>query len=426
MSLNKKSRFLALMVGGLTLLALIMQDGKLLLLTMPFLAYLLIGVIQAPSDLALTINRVIDPPGVVPAELVETKLTINNLGESLINLSLNDPGFPSITIVEGQHHQRLSLSARETTELKYVFRPERGVYTWKSVQAVASDSFELFELRKEIPAPGELIVKPAAFKLDRISVQPRMTLHTPGPISIRLPGSSTNFLGIREYRPGDSLRRLNWRLAARHPHELFTNEYEREEIADFGLILDARKLTNMDGIDEKLFECSVSGTQSLSRTLLHQGNRVALLVFGEHMVSLLPGYGKRQLNRIERSLASAKLGSKLPLGFLEYFPTRLFPSRSLLIVFSTVSVSDHETYARLRSYGYDILLISPDPIAWISQTIGSTPINQLAVRAARVERIVQLKRLMKLGIHVIDWQVNASLEAVVREAAARFAHRRRM
>jgi uncharacterized protein (DUF58 family) len=261
-------------------------------------------------------------------------------------------------------------------------------------------------------------------RLNHSSLKPQGTLHAAGPVSISLAGSSTDFLGIREYRPGDSLRRLNWRLAARHPHELFTNEYEREEIADFGLILDARKLSNAQGVEETLFENSIRATLSLSEVFLKEGNRVALLIFGQTMSSLFPGYGKKQLNQITRNLALAKLGSNLSFGYLEYFPTRLFPSRSILIVLSPVGSQDCETYARLRSFGYDILLISPDPVDCIGQTLPPTRINSLAVRAARVERIVQLKRIMKLGVQVVDWQITRPFETTFQKAAKNLTRRR--
>ena len=94
-------------------------------------------------------------------------------------------------------------------------------------------------------------------KLRQIPLNPRLTLPTPGPAPTHLAGSGTDFFGVREYRPGDLLHRLNWRMAARHPGKLFTREYEREEIADIGLILDTCRLANFDRIDEELLEYSI-------------------------------------------------------------------------------------------------------------------------------------------------------------------------
>jgi uncharacterized protein (DUF58 family) len=422
--MNHKTLLLIFVISGLILSSLIIRNGQPLLLAMPFLAYVILGAIQSPVSMALSARRIVDKPGVVAQEPAGAQLTVTNHGNALLNLYLEDALFPSMEILDGEPRQRITLDAGESVQIRYVLKAERGIYTWKSVRAVAGDPFGLFELKEDIPAPGELVVRPAHLHFDRFSLRPRNTLHSPGPVSVRLSGSNTDFLGIREYRPGDSLRRLNWRLAARNPRQLFTNEYEREEIADFGMILDARRLTNAEEVEEALFENSIRAIVSLSESVLKVGNRVSLLIFGERMGSLLPGYGKKQLHRMVRNLARARMGSNLSLRYLEYLPTRLFPSRSVLIVFSIVGTHDYETYARLRSFGYDILLVSPDPVDYLGSRLPQTEVNALAARAARIERIMQLQRIVKLGIQVINWQVDRPFELVIQKAASYFAQRR--
>jgi uncharacterized protein (DUF58 family) len=423
--MSNKLFCVAVVIMGLVMFSLIMMDGRLLLLAMPFLAYLFVGILQSPTEVSLIASRVVEKPGAVAQEPVRSCVTVVNQGQSLVNLFLHDLPGPSMTIQEGRVEERTLLSAGQAVQLNYILKAQRGVYTWRSIHAVASDPFGLFEFKQDIPAPGELVVRPGALILDRVPIRPWSTLHTPGPIPIRHPGLSSDFLGVREYRAGDSLRRLNWQLAARHPHEQFTNEFEREEMADFGLILDARKLSNAHAAEEVLFENSIRAAISLSETFLKQGNRVSLLVFGESMSFLLPGYGKKQLKRIVWSLARAKLGSSLSFGYLDYFPARLFPGGSYLILLSTLGTQDYETYARLRSWGHEVLLISPNPIDILSRERLLDPVADLAVRAAQVERVIELKRLMKLGVHVIDWKVQEPFEAVLQRATAHLVRRKK-
>ena len=422
--MNKKSLLVVFLLCGLILSALVVRNGKLMLLAMPFLAYLIIGVVQVPSDISLIANRTIDKTSVIAQEAVETRIVIKNQGNALVNLYLNDSLFPSMTMLEGQSHQRLSLSSRETNELSYKLKAARGAYSWNTIHACASDPFGLFDLKCDIPAFGEILVRPTPMQIRPIMLKPRVTLQTVGPISARQAGSGTDFWGIREYRPGDSFRQLNWRLAAQHPHKLFANEYEREEIADFGLILDARKLTNADPMEEALFEYSVSAVASLAENFLRNGNRVSLLVFGKSLLTAFPGYGKKQLSLVLWNLARAKLGENLPFTNLKHIPTRLFPTRSLILIFSTVDSRDLETYARLRAFGYDVLLISPDPVDFIARMLPQTEVNTLASRAARVERVIKLNRLLKLGVNVVDWQVNQPLETILHRTARHMNHKR--
>lgn len=414
------------MICGLTLSALVLRNGKLLLLAVPFLVFLTSGLLQSPGEMRLLAHRTIGNPGVVAQEPVETRIVIENQGKDLANLYVEDPLFPSMRILDGQAAQRLSLPGGARTELSHVLSARRGVYSWSGIRATASDPFGLFEFERDIPAPAEIVVRPASLRLRHIPLKPRFTLHAAGPISARLAGSGTDFFGTREYRPGDPLRRLNWRLAARHPRKLFANEYEREEIGDFGLILDARRLTGADGMEEALFEASIGAAASLAETFLKEGNRVALLIFGKTITSLAPGYGKRQLQLILRSLAHADLGSNLSFEHLEYFPARLFPGRSIIVMFSVLDPRDLETYARLRSFGYEILLISPDPVEYAARKLPPAEINSLAVRAARVERTIQLNQLLKLGVQVIDWQTGQPLEEAIQKTARYLAHRRNM
>jgi uncharacterized protein (DUF58 family) len=230
--MNNKTLVIVFLICGSILSALILRNGKLLLVAMPFLVYLIVGIVQAPGDISLTANRIIDKAGVIAEEPFEIRIVVRNQGSGLVNLSLNDALFPSMTILEGKAQDRLSLSAGESAELTYVSKAGRGVYSWKSIHASASDPFGLFELERDIPAAGEVIFHPMPVHIHPMPLKPRSTLHAAGPIAARLAGSGTDFWGIREYRAGDSFRRLNWRLKARHPRKLFTTEYEREEILE--------------------------------------------------------------------------------------------------------------------------------------------------------------------------------------------------
>jgi uncharacterized protein (DUF58 family) len=415
--MNKKTSLLVFLICGLIVAALILRNGELLLLAMPFLVYLIVGVLQAPDELNLVAERSMDRTSVIAGQQVETRIVIKNQGKGLVNLYLKDRLNPSMTILEGQESQRVFLSAGEMTELNYKFKAARGVYSWESLSARASDPLGLFELERELPASGELLVRPAPMKTSPINVKPRHTLHAPGPNSARLAGPGTDFWGVREYRPGDSLRQVNWRLKARHPCKLFTNEYEREEIADFGLILDTRKFSFTNGMEEALFEYSVSAAASLAESFLKNGNRASLLIFGKSTSSVFPGYGRKHLNVLLHNLAHARLGPYLPFSYLEYLPARLFPARSVIVVFSPAHPRDLDVYARLRAYGYDVLLISPDAVGYAARTLPSNEINSLALRAARVERVVLLNRLLKLGVKVVDWQTDKPLETILRQTA---------
>ncbi|HEX2993920.1 MAG TPA: DUF58 domain-containing protein, partial [Anaerolineales bacterium] len=263
-------------------------------------------------------------------------------------------------------------------------------------------------------------VRPSIKKFKAISLRPRSTVHSPGSIPARLGGNGTDFFGVREYHPGDSLRSLDWRLTARHPRQFFTKEFEQEEIAEIGLILDARQSTELRIGEESLFEHSIGATASLAETFLHQGHQVSLLVFGEKLSKIFPGYGKTQLYRIMNCLSKAKVEPEgRSRAHLEFLPIRMFPSRALIIIISSLMAVDRHFFQRLRAYGYQALLISPNPIEFACPSLSQDITNRLAIRAARIERRIQLNDIAQLQIPVIDWQIDQPLFPLVQNALTR-------
>ncbi len=419
LQLSDKAYLIALSSAALMLSALILRDGDLMSLAIPLLVYLGLGSIVAPRKVALRVSRALGCTNAIPGEAISVRLSVTNLGERLEHLFLKDLVPSGMEVVGGSARCRLVLGHGRTAHLTYSCRAPRGAYSWHSMHATASDPLGVLAVTIDVSAPGAVLVQPRENGIRRVPLKPRSTVHTTGPIPVRLGGSGTDFLGVREYRLGDSLRRLNWRLSGRHPGRMFSNEYEREEIGTFGIILDARRLTDAEAAENALFERCVEAAASLSEALLSQGNRVAALVYGAAMVPLLPGYGKRQLRRIVAALSAARRGSSVSLGFLEYMPARLFPARSQLIVLSCVSPRDLSTYARLRSFGYDLLVISPDPIELAAETLPATHVNALAIRAARLEREVMLTRLLKMDVIVLSWNVSRPLTHLLNVSASR-------
>jgi uncharacterized protein (DUF58 family) len=323
-------------------------------------------------------------------------------------------------ITDGELSQWATLQSGESTELNYAFTATRGDFFWKSIRIMVSDPLGLIETEMLLPANATIQVRPQIKKFKAIPLRPRNTVHSPGSIPARLGGSGTDFFGVREYHPGDSLRTLDWRLTARHPRKFFTKEFEQEEIAEIGLILDARQSTDLRIGDESLFEYSIGATASLAEMFLHQGHRLSLLVFGGTMLSAFPGYGKTQLHRIMNCLSKAKIeGESRALGSLDFLPIRMFPNHALIIVISSLTSSDRSLFQRLRAYGYQAFLVSPDPIDFAYPTLAKDATNQLAIRAARIERCLRLNDIAQLHIPVIDWQISQPLFPLVRNALTR-------
>ena len=407
--MKHKTIFVTLIVFCLIVLALISRNGDILLMVVPLLLYLGVGIYFAPGEINLRAIRQLDRQVDENHNAVEVVVQLRNAGEPLYNVLLRDMNFPNAKLLSGRYDQRIAIPESGEANIRYTFQAQRGYFSWESIGVYASDPFGLVETRKDIPAGAEILIEPEYEKLNHIPLRPENTLHSAGLVPARRGGSGLNFWGVREYHMGDSLRWLNWKTIARHPRHMYTTEFEHEEIMDVGLILDARLQTEVQFDKESLFGCSVSATMSLAELFLREGNRVGLLIFGQHMTPLHPGYGKKQLQRISTALAGATAKSNFSLIYLEYVQKRLFSNRALIIVISPLALKDLQTYKQLRAYGYQILLVSPDPISFAARHSPPDSVLDLALRAAKIERYAYLKQLLRLGVNVVDWQVERSL-----------------
>jgi uncharacterized protein (DUF58 family) len=74
----------------------------------------------------------------------------------------------------------------------------------------------------------------------------------------------------------------------------------------------------------------------------------------------------------------------------------------------------------LRAHGYQVLVVSPDPVAYerglVGQGLELAKELELAVRIARLERALLLRKLQKVGIRVVDWSVDKPLNQVMHTA----------
>ena len=418
--MNSKVRLLLFLVLSLLLAALLTRNGDLAWLALPFLIYLGVGVWQAPSPQAVRLQavRTVCRADVESGAEIDVQATIHNQGERLERLLLYDVIPEEASGAQGVIRRCLALGAGEQTTLHYSWPEKRGSYAWEDVRAVASDPFGLIETRLALPAPAEIQIQPEHRLLRRFPLRPHGTLHSPGSIPARLGGSGTDFWGVREYHPGDALRWLYWRQTARHPGQLFTKEFEQEEIADIGLILDARQHTELRAGDDSLFERSVSAAASLAEAFLHQGHRVSLAALNNNLVTLFPAYGKVQLQRILSCLAALKVGTGA-LPSLEITPLKMFSSHALLVVLSPLSRNDWPFFQRLRARRFQGLLISPDPFDLIPRSPEQDRAGQLARRVARLERRLLLREIAQIQVAVIDWHTGQPLYPLVSQALRR-------
>ncbi len=397
----------ALLLGGLLLL-----NRPILALVLPFLLYLFYGILLAPGQIRLVVERELSGERVGPHTPIQVTLHIHNTGADLNELHLADALPRGLEVSEGSVRRVTTLRHGESLRWTYTVHGPRGHYTFEGLQAETGAPFGLVRRTAWLDCPAQMFVLPGALKLKQISIRPRRTRVYAGNIPANLGGSGIDFFDVREYQPGDSERKINWRASARLQEGLYSSDFQQERVADIGIILDGRLASNQVGESLGLFDASVLAAATLSDAFLAQGNRVSLLLYGEFLRWTLPGYGHIQRERILRALTQAKPGQSQIFTYLKYVPTRMFPPQSQIVLVSPLLEEDLETLTLFQALGYPLMVISPDPVAYELSQLAPTPQTQLAGRVLALERTRMIHKIRRTGIQVMNWNTQEPFDQV--------------
>jgi uncharacterized protein (DUF58 family) len=392
---------------------LVTLRGELIMLAIPFVLYLLYGFWNGPEGLDLHIERKLSSDRITPDSESIVTLTVTNRGADIEELSLDEKISPQLNVRLGSTRHVIRLSKGSTHTFEYTVAGPRGSYPFETIHAAATEAFGLIRREQVVKSNERLFIFPEFRRLKHVSIRPRRTRVYAGSIPARVGGSGIEFFGVREYKFGDSPRTINWRVSARHDENLYSNEYQQERVADVGIVLDARTRANLFHANRSVFEHSVTATAALSDAFLTQGNRVGLLVYGSYLGWTLPGYGKIQRERIMQALAHAEVGVSSVFAGLEHLSPRMFPPESQIVLVSSLVNDDLNVLIQLRGRGYQIMVISPDPVKFELGCLPPSPQVDLAARVVRMERDLLIRRLERAGIQVVEWDVSIPLDQAV-------------
>ena len=143
-------------------------------------------------------------------------------------------------------------------------------------------------------------------------------------------GLGRDFESLREYLEGDDLRDVCWTATARRG-QLVTRRYQTERSQAVWIVLDAGRLlrgrilpqsevesahatepagergSNFDRRGHSKLDYACSTAVALAQLALFSGDRVGLLVYGQHVQQrVLPGRGHAHLRQIVEALAQAR------------------------------------------------------------------------------------------------------------------------
>lgn len=327
-----------------------------------------VGLSKLWSYLSLkrvTYERHLGEHRLFPGEATELRVRITNRKPMpLVWLETEDrlpPGLALDTeaIPQGSLNIKASLLWYQRISWSYHLKAvKRGYYLLGPAQLSSGDIFGLYPRSLAEPKREEIIVYPRVYPLAGLGL-PVARLW--GDMRARtLFQDATRFMGLRDYRPEDSLRHVHWKASARRG-ELQVKTFESTATLEALLLVDIESLSK---IGEEEFELALSDVASVASHLFHLDYGIGLLTNtatadrGEP-VAILPSSNKDQLTRILEALAKT---TRTPKGgleeLMEWELRKPAPGTTLVLAAAEPSPRLISCLERYRRLGYRSAMLS--------------------------------------------------------------------
>ncbi|MEN2737577.1 DUF58 domain-containing protein [Microbacterium sp. X-17] len=272
-----------------------------------------------------------------------------------------------------------------------------------------------------VPAVAERVVRPAAQRIRSLPLPARLLGLTGGHVSAR-PGDGGEFRDIDRFRPGDRLRRIDWKATARlaqRPGELYVRRTTATSDAAVQLVLDARDdvpgavagwaapyqrpgATSLDVARE--------AAVSLAGAYAAASDRVGFDDLSDARRALPPRAGARHLHRVLRAVelttahGSATERARAP---------RLAQGAVVFVMSTFLDDQAMRLALTWRAAGHRVVAVDVLP----PRAVDELPARErLALRVVDLERGLRLDRLRAAGAELLEW-TSPERDAMLRRLA---------
>lgn len=305
---------------------------------------------------AWALRRVLRVPPIeaerrVPASLplgVATPVTVRltNPGPHPLELELFDH-HPETADPEGLP-RRITVPARGWAETGYRLRPRsRGDRTFGPVGLLVRSPGDLWRRPMEAGSGQAVRVIPDFQAVSRYAL---LALSNPlGRIGVKVGrrrGEGSEFQQLRDYRPGDSLRRIDWKATSRR-QQLISREYAEERNQQVVCVIDCgrRMRARDDGVVH--FDQVLNTVLLLAFVALRQGDAVGVMTFSGERRWLPPAKGRRALAEILHRVYDLET-TPAPSDYLEAATELMVRQRRRALVVLLSNLRDEDSH-ELRS-----------------------------------------------------------------------------
>ncbi len=229
-------------------------------------------------------------------------------------------------------------------------------------------------------------------------------------------GEGSALADVREFRPGDRLTRINWRVTSR-TGSLHVNSTLTDRDTDILIVVD----TTLDvppettGDDRATsLDLTVRAVAAIAQQYTGFGDRIGLHDLDNRIGNLPAGTGPRQMRLVLDLLSRADRGPRRPTRIRPV--TRVRPGTLVFFCSPLLGEQAVGELIRLHRLGAEVIAVDtlPESVGSLvsSASDDASPLPE-AWAMRRLQREFALRRLESIGIPVTPWRGPASLAAVL-------------
>jgi uncharacterized protein (DUF58 family) len=398
--------------GTVILLGLVTGEVELVVLAAPFLVALIMGLATvAPMPIEVRVD--VDGERYLEGDEIQAEVSLLSQSSTEVEVGLAIPD----TMKLQDTGQPVAMHLEPEIEGSWTFRMMAHRWGARRVGIIAVRA----------SSPARLIVFEDLFDCSRlVKVYPtfeRITRALP-PIATRMfsgdyvsrgAADGIEFATVRPFVPGDSIRRVNWRVTSR-TQGVHVNLAHPERNADVVLFLDT--FTDAEMESESTLDKTVRGAAALAQHHLKHNDRVGLIGFGGSLRWLTASMGRTHAYRIADFLLDISATFSYAWKNIDLLPVGTLPPGASVIAFSPlVDRRVLDALVDISDRGYPLTVVNLLDENQVPPSAG--PEGALAHRAWRLQREMVRARLSAAGIPVVDWLGDQGLHAALAAAPTR-------
>jgi uncharacterized protein (DUF58 family) len=206
-----------------------------------------------------------------------------------------------------ESESEILLEPGETKRVSMRITPlRRGVIAMNDLRVLLPDPMGFFQKCKKVESRhARLVVLPRRYRLPHFVMPGSAAFRIGGEETSNAIGTAGEFVGLRDYRPGDPLRQIHWKSWA-HTGKPMVKELEDTFYPRYALVLD----TFPGSSDEQTFEDLVSVAASFIVGLDHSQSLLDLMFIADEAHTVTAGRGMDRTEKLLEVLAGVQMEEK--------------------------------------------------------------------------------------------------------------------